>query len=75
MDVVHAIIEPPVAPSPTTDTVPTAIDGSEELAQALSALQMSDNADEPVHIRRIIVEAMVVRQLDLEEAFLDFTRV
>ncbi|ETW75394.1 hypothetical protein HETIRDRAFT_482121 [Heterobasidion irregulare TC 32-1] len=75
LDVVHACIEPSVTPSPTNATDATVIDGSEELAQALSALQMSDNADEPVHIRRIIVEAMVVRQLDLEEAFLDFTRV
>lgn len=70
---------------PAEDVVP-AIDleashaPGDELAEILEGVKLEANgkaeASSPVDIvPRLIVEAMVVRELDLDEAFLDFTRV
>lgn len=52
----------------------------DELAEILEGMKLEANgkaeASAPVDmVPRLIVEAMVVRELDLDEAFLDFTRV
>src|SRR5882762_6529594 len=73
---------------PTTDQssveavlIDTAIvapaDTGEQLADAVGALILADNSVEADRgcNPRIVVEAMVTRHLNTDEAFLDFTRV
>ncbi|KAA1477030.1 hypothetical protein DENSPDRAFT_844179 [Dentipellis sp. KUC8613] len=54
---------------------PAPPDEETALSEALESLHMVDQPDKGGCIPRIIVEAMITRQLDDEEVFLDFTRV
>jgi len=48
-------------------------EGDEPLLTALGKLQVADSNWVPEEGKRMIVEAMIIRELDQEEGFLDFS--
>jgi hypothetical protein len=51
----------------------TLSDSDELLLAALGKLEVADNPSIPEEYKRTIVEALIIRELDQEEGFLDFS--